>query len=112
MTKINFLLQDTNPDTNSVFRKYSNEGCLFECRLRNAPSHTGCIPWDYPVPQDMEGIDGMEICLAWENGRDKLKEFNSIMDDPRVIDSCDCLPDCEEVNYETQVVTWVTNQLF
>ena len=85
-----------------MFQQYKEEGCLFECRLRNASSNTNCIPWDYPVPKDLDGID---ICLAWQNGTDKLRKFNAIMDDPEVINSCKCLPDCEEVTYETQVGT-------
>ena len=92
-------------DPNSLFRIYSEEGCLFECRLRNASSHTNCIPWDYPVPQDLDGID---ICLGWQNGTNNMKKFNAIMDDPEVINTCNCLPDCEHITYETQVGTWVT----
>ena len=31
-----------------------------------------------------------------------LKEFGSRMDDPVALERCDCLPDCEEIKYETQ----------
>ena len=153
-----------------MFRIYREEGCLFECRLRNASSQTNCIPWDYPVPQggnsiDMfaflpqfglktnlsyhlklpewihklaqqyfstewhhrsrpkkqpqnskEGpkpdtfywiatkdLDGIAICLSWQNGTNNLEKFNSIMEDPEVVTTCNCLPDCEKITYETRV---------
>ena len=38
----------------SMFKRYSQSGCLFECRLKYAIVKAGCIPWDYPVPS---GID-------------------------------------------------------
>ena len=85
-----------------MFKTYRAEGCLFECRLRYAQNRTNCIPWDYPVPQDLGDI---EICLTWHDGINKLKEFEDIMDDLDVMQICSssCLPDCEKITYETQV---------
>ena len=83
-----------------MFKTYRQEGCLFECRLRYAQNITNCIPWDYPVPQDLGDVN---ICLTWQNETNKLKEFDAIMNDPDVIETCKCLPDCEEITYETQV---------
>ena len=87
-----------------MFKTYRQEGCLFECRLRYAQNITNCIPWDYPVPEDLDDVD---ICLTWHDGINKLKEFEDIMDDLEVIQSAcqGCLPDCEKITYETQVGT-------
>ena len=87
-------------DPKSIFNAYWNKGCQFECRLRFAALSTGCIPWDYPVPEDLRSID---ICLSMHDGKNLLKEFNLKMEDPDSVKGCDCLPDCEETTYETQV---------
>ena len=83
----------------TLFKIYRQKGCQFECRLRYAANFTNCIPWDYPVPDDLDGID---ICLSERDGRNMLKEFGLKMDDPDALESCDCLPDCEEIKYDTQ----------
>ena len=89
----------TFQDNQTLFKIYRQKGCQFECRLRYAANFTNCIPWDYPVPEDLDGID---ICLSERDGRNMLKEFGLKMDDPKALESCDCLPDCEEIKYETQ----------
>ena len=83
----------------TLFKFYRQKGCQFECRLRYAANFTNCIPWDYPVPEDLDGID---ICLSEREGKNMLKEFGGKMDDPVALEKCDCLPDCEEIKYETQ----------
>ena len=32
-----------------IFKKYTQEACLFECKLNMAASKCGCIPWNYPM---------------------------------------------------------------
>ena len=86
-------------DKESIFTSYWNKGCQFECRLRFSTLSAGCIPWDYPVPRDLEGI---HICLSKRNGTNQLREFNMKMEDPGSLKGCKCLPDCEEITYETQ----------
>ena len=85
-----------------MFKAYTKKGCLFECRLRDAAAYANCIPWDYPVPKDLEGI---EICLSMKNRANDspLKKFHTRMDDPLSLQKCVCLPNCEEITYETQV---------
>ena len=83
-----------------MFRAYTKRGCQFECRLRDAAAHAKCIPWDYPMPKDLEGI---EICLTMFNATtNPLKKFHARMDDPQSLQNCACSADCEEVTYETQ----------
>ncbi len=36
----------------TVFKVYSQEGCLFECSLWKAYKECGCVPWDYPHPEE------------------------------------------------------------
>ena len=85
-----------------MFRAYTKRGCQFECRLRSAAAYANCIPWDYPVPKDLEGMD---ICLTMLNAttNNPLGQFHAKMDDPKSLHKCACLPDCEEITYETQV---------
>ena len=89
-----------------MFKQYTKRGCQFECRLRDAAAYASCIPWDYPVPKDLEGI---EICLTMLNSVDHVNgttspmgKFHSRIDDPRSLQNCTCLPDCEEITYKTQ----------
>ena len=52
------------------------------------------------MPKDLEGI---EICLTMLNGTtNPLGKFRERMDDPLSLHQCPCLPDCEEIVYETQ----------
>ena len=46
-----------------MFREYTEEGCLFECKLRKAANYSQCIPWDYPVPN---GLEDMDICTTYD----------------------------------------------
>ena len=82
-----------------MFKVYTKRGCQFECRLRVAAANASCIPWDYPVPKDLEGI---EICLTFLNGNNPFEQFHARMDDPQSLQNCTCLPDCEEITYKTQ----------
>ncbi len=36
-----------------VLRHYSQAGCEFECALRHSREICGCVPWNYPHPQEM-----------------------------------------------------------
>ena len=44
----NCRLNDENSDLD-IFNKYTQEGCLFECKLKIAAAKCGCIPWSYPM---------------------------------------------------------------
>ena len=84
-----------------MFKFYRQEGCQFECRLRNSAKVANCIPWDYPIPP---GIYGIDICTDENLGGPitSFKNFSRIMSDPEYLRNCSCLPNCEEVTYETQ----------
>ena len=83
-----------------MFKAYTKRGCQFECRLRDAAAFANCIPWDYPVPKDLEEF---EICLTLLNGTtNALGKFHARMNDPQSLHKCSCLPDCEEITYKTQ----------
>ena len=34
-----------------LLKEYSEAGCKFECKLRQAREKCGCTPWDYPHPK-------------------------------------------------------------
>ena len=37
----------------NMTNSYDEKSCIFGCRLRYALKKAGCVPWDYPVPEDM-----------------------------------------------------------
>ena len=85
--------------------RYSYKGCMFECRLKSAIKAVGCVPWDYPMPPSMSE----EFCNSSfaENGsvdNSTLSRFDAFMNSGESISNCECLSDCEEVVYETQVI--------
>ena len=41
------LNEDENPIEGSIFKKYNERNCKFECRVSLAKDTCGCIPWDY-----------------------------------------------------------------
>ena len=82
-----------------MLRDYRKEGCLFECRIRYAADKAGCIPWDYPLPQNMSDTT---LCKS-SNDEQTLEKFEQFMDSAKSISNCSCLSNCEEVKYETQV---------
>ena len=82
---------------------------MFECRLKNAIRAIGCVPWDYPMPPSMSSEGIKEFCNSSfaENGsvdNSTLSRFDAFMNNGESISSCECLSDCEEVVYETQVI--------
>ena len=54
----------------SMFKAYSQKGCLFECRLKNTFSYVGCIPWDFPIPPSVE--KEVPICTSKVNSLDLI----------------------------------------
>ncbi len=89
-----------------MFKPYDEQSCLFECRLEHAIGKSGCVPWDYPNPLDDEGRawSDFEICTASiDKKENKLALFEEMMNNGRESVECDCLPNCEETAYRTQV---------
>ena len=90
---------------------YSKQGCLFECRLENAFELTGCIPWDYPIPPSLEKEHNYQIKMCNSSkpedenlAQSDLAKFDDYMSEEDSVRNCSCLPDCEEVVFETQVI--------
>ena len=80
-----------------MFSTYSEQNCLYECRLKVATIHCHCVPWNYPgrhteAPCDMLGTLCFNHYLAWlaENLND-VKEVGS--------PPCQCYPSCRGYNY-------------
>ena len=44
---------------------YSRKGCEYDCRVRFASEGTGCAPWDYPLPEDLQNVP---ICQSKPTG--------------------------------------------
>ena len=93
-----------------MFHNYTYEGCLFECKLKNAFKSIGCIPWDYPIPPSVEE-KGKEIKIcnsSSENSKSishsNLAMFEAYMNNENSIINCSCWSDCEEESFEIQVL--------
>ena len=91
-----------------MFNGYSQKGCIFECRLKYTFSHVKCIPWDYPVPPSLVKSKHVEMCDSSYSSSEtpadsKLATFENYMNSKESIEDCNCLPDCEQQVFETQV---------
>ena len=90
---------------------YSKQGCLFECRLKNVFKLTGCMPWDFPIPPSIEKEhnNNVRMCNSSRQKNEDLSQsdlakFDDYMNHEESVKNCGCLPDCEEVVFETQVI--------
>ena len=93
-----------------MFKAYNVKSCQFECRLKHAIRKAKCIPWDYPRPIDKyEDFSRYEMCFGGENeqvgGASGLDEFDKVMNSNETLSECHCMPNCEQVTFETQVYT-------
>ena len=92
-----------------MFKMYTKEGCLFQCRLERAFNYSGCIPWDYPIPPSLDRENTkIKMCnsLVEQNGsiyESDLAIFHDFMNTEDTQSSCNCQPNCEEVIFESQV---------
>ena len=97
-----------NQNVKSLFKSYNMKGCQFECRLKYAIKQSKCIPWDYPKPLDDDGKwDEYEVCQSNSNeeelGPNGLAAFEDAINSDASLKTCDCLPNCQEVTFDTQV---------
>ncbi len=88
----------------SLFNKYNESACLFECRLAYAATRAKCIPWDYPVP-GLGNLSTLPMCVASKviGQKNAIRNFEDLMSSKKSAESCNCLPNCEEVSFKTQV---------
>ncbi len=91
-----------------MFNTYNEKSCLFECRLKFAIKAGNCIPLDYPAPAGHQW-ESYPICVASIDKKSRAGELSSLEKFERAMDSadsmkhCECLPNCEEVTYESKV---------
>ena len=77
----------------TLFNYYTYKSCSFECKLRNVIAELNCTDWKLPLSKDWESVP---LCTAAY-----MDEFNYLMGTREMGDNCDCMPDCEEVTFET-----------
>ena len=76
-----------------------------------AINNVGCLPWDFPVPLKWENAH-LEICnssnpgglLDYTVSKSHLLRFYEAMNNDTNLKACDCMPDCETIIYDTQVL--------
>ena len=92
-------------DEYSIFQKYSQAGCIFECSLKFAIESVGCLPWDFPVPSKWQDVH-LAVCNSTNpnpiNDKNKLVLFYEAMNNDSNLRTCECMPDCEATVYDTQ----------
>ena len=94
-------------DENSIFESYSKKGCIFECSVKFAIEKVGCLPWDFPVSSAWDDTN-LEICYSINTESqsfNKVAMFYEAMHNDSNLKQCQCLPDCEQTIYDTQVST-------
>lgn len=88
---------DELPSDMTFFKRYSQEGCQFECLLKSATQSCLCTPWDYPflVPEyrDTCSLSGT-LC------------FEEIFKNVTENEKCSCLADCMDVQYKFTEKEW------
>ena len=95
-----------------MFQNYTYEGCIFECRLEKAFKAIGCLPWDYPIPpqlEEEEGANQIRICNSsteqkGSTSESDLAKFEDYMNSANSTSNCSCLSDCEEESFRIQVL--------
>ncbi len=94
-------------------RTYHIRMCQFECRLTYAINQTGCMPWDYPNPSSDQIMQERPICTSGNNTEsNQLQRFEKAMKSPKSLDNCNCMPNCEEVNFELQVKQYISSMKY
>ncbi len=84
-----------------LFHVYDEAACIFECRMARAAQSAKCAPWDYPTPGN---ISELPICIADKMDQDNaIRNFEENMSSQETLSGCNCLPNCEEVSFITQV---------
>ena len=78
-----------------VYKNYTYANCLFECSLLAANTNYNCFPWYFPVPDE-----NIKICNPWET-----HEFLNYMNSVRGENCPKCLPECNNIIYESNIVT-------
>lgn len=100
------------------FNKYSNKKCVEECQSNITLSKCGCIQFDLPRnfhPSMLNPMIFQSYFLGDKNTRicglsdmpcyyDVLLLFQMEGYDVPDVEACDCLPDCNSVEYEIEVV--------
>ena len=71
-----------------VFKSYSRQACLLECRTEKATNLCGCTPWNYPYVSTNKTCTNVATTECFE------VVFNNIEDN-----ECDCLMECNLVKY-------------
>ena len=89
-----------------MFKKYSQQGCLFECRLQKAINKLGCVPFDY-FHTEAQLADNTPLCA-----RDSVADFQLEMTSQEALlpdDSCHCPENCAGYLYQMSVDTAMVN---
>jgi Amiloride-sensitive sodium channel len=93
-------------ETNAVklYKKYSQTNCILECKLLYAQKHiknenmnySSCTPWNLPFVGNAS-----KMCDPWE----KVSIFSIIAKSVPSSACSHCLPDCNQVIYQTLIST-------
>ena len=79
----------------NIYQNYTYANCLFECSLLAAHAVYGCFPWYFPATDD-----NIKICNPWET-----QLFLNNMKSVKGERCTKCLPECNNIIYESSVVT-------
>ncbi len=92
-------------DMKIMFKTYTQRSCQFLCMIRKLSKNDkiDCVPWDMPtLGSEIDNGDEKNICDGYVSmGYDwEATMYNSDRDP-----ECDCVPDCEGVTFETEVMS-------
>lgn len=94
----------------SVYQKYSFVNCMAECRSQIAFERCGCVPYlmpnngTYPTC-DMEKLGCIQGNKNFWDGAYPGMNNSILAGNFQTYGRCNCLPDCESVQYPTEIST-------
>ncbi len=91
LEKRNCLFDKEAQGYSTMFKTYSQDGCLFECKLRSIQEDKGCMPWNFP--QLDTGDQTKRLCNAPE-AYHFMSKFSSVE-----LEECSCPTDCNVHSY-------------
>ena len=100
-----------------IFKSYTQAACKFECMLEFSRKQCFCTPWDLPFgyvkTKFICHLDTNEICRANDDIRicdmTGYYCFTEHMNNFTHFDACNCMPDCDHIEYTHSVRTWAIN---
>ncbi|TRY68635.1 hypothetical protein TCAL_08884 [Tigriopus californicus] len=76
-----------------IFKMYSQEACVLECKITYGSTECGCVPWNYPRRPEHKTVCDFQGSTC----------FEAIMRTTDTVEACDCPLGCDHIRYSISV---------